>query len=115
MRLDFHLFDVRCRRGRRCRRFRFERVEPHFASLAADRFGATGGSGSLSAAARNAVDFIRGCALGGLFLGDQSLPIGNRDLVVVRMNFAKGEKTVAVAAVIDKSGLQRRLDARHFR
>ena len=69
----------------------------------------------MSAAARNAIDFIRGGALGALFLGDQSLPVGDRDLVVVRMNFAKGEEAVTIAAVIDKGGLQRRLDARHFR
>jgi hypothetical protein len=30
------------------------------------------------------------------------------------MNFAEGEKAVAVPAVVDEGGLQRRLDARHL-
>src|SRR5262245_9961857 len=45
---------------------------------------------------------------------DQRLPIGNRDLVVVRMDFAEGEETVAVAAVFDEGRLQRRLYARNL-
>jgi hypothetical protein len=49
------------------------------------------------------------------FFVDQRLPIGDRDLVVIRMNFAESEEAVAVAAVIDERGLQRRLNARHFR
>ena len=53
-----------------------------------------------------------GGALGALVLGDQRLPVGDRDLIVVGMDFAEGEKAVAIAAVIDERGLQRRLDAR---
>ena len=30
------------------------------------------------------------------------------------MDFAEGEKAVAIAAVVDEGGLQRRLDARHL-
>jgi hypothetical protein len=40
-----------------------------------------------------------------LFFGDQRLPVGDRNLVVVRMNFAEGEKAVPVAAVVDEAGL----------
>ncbi len=58
---------------------------------------------------------VVGGALRPAFFVDQRLPIGDRDLVVIRMNFAESEEAVAVAAVIDKSGLQRRLNARHFR
>ena len=53
-------------------------------------------------------------ALGSFVLGDQRLPVGDRDLIIIRMNFAEGEKAVAVPAVVDEGGLQRRLDARHL-
>jgi len=47
------------------------------------------------------------------FVGfDQRLTIGDGNLVVVGMNFAEGEKTVTVAAILDEGGLQRRLDPR---
>ena len=49
-----------------------------------------------------------------LFLAQQRLPVGDRDLVVVGMDFREGEEAVAVAAVIDEGRLQRRLDARHL-
>ena len=41
---------------------------------------------------------------------DQRLPVGDRDLVVVGMDFREGEEAVAVAAVVDEGRLQRRLD-----
>jgi len=45
----------------------------------------------------------------GAFVGlDQRLPVGDRNLVVVRMNFAEGEKTVAIAAIFDEGRLERR-------
>ena len=48
---------------------------------------------------------------GGLRLGlDQRLPVGDRDLVVVRMDLAEGEEAVPVAAVFDEGRLQRRFD-----
>ncbi len=53
-----------------------------------------------------------GGALGAFLLGDQRLPIGDRDLIVVGMNFAEGQEAVAIAAVVDEGRLQRRLDAR---
>ena len=43
------------------------------------------------------------------FLGDQRLPVGDRDLVVVGMDFRKRQEAVAVAAVVDEGGLERRL------
>ena len=64
---------------------------------------------------RAPIDLVVGGALRAFFLFDQGLPIGDRDLIVIRVNFAEGEEAVAIAAVIDESGLQRRLDARHFR
>jgi hypothetical protein len=49
-----------------------------------------------------------------LFFGDQRLPVGDRNLIVVRVNFAEGQEAVAVAAVIDEGRLQRRFDAGDF-
>jgi len=51
----------------------------------------------------------------GAFIGfDQGLPVGDRDLIIVRMDFAEGEKAVPVTAVFDEGGLQRRFYARDF-
>jgi hypothetical protein len=51
----------------------------------------------------------------GAFVGlDQRLTIGDRDLVIVGMDFAEGEEAVAVAAIFDEGRLQRRLYARDF-
>ena len=62
-----------------------------------------------------AVGFVVGGALRALLFVDQRLPVGDRDLIVVGMDFAEGQEAVAIAAVIDEGGLQRRLDARHLR
>ena len=45
---------------------------------------------------------------------DQCLPVGDRDLIVVGMDFAERQEAVAVAAVFDERGLERRLNARHL-
>ena len=47
-----------------------------------------------------------GRALRALVLGDQRLPVGDRNLIVVGMDFAEGKKAVAIAAVVDEGGLQ---------
>ena len=47
-------------------------------------------------------------------LGQQRLPVGDGDLIVVGMDFAEGQEAVAVAAVVDEGRLQRRLHARHL-
>ena len=51
---------------------------------------------------------------GGFLLGQQRLPVGDRDLVVVRMNFIEGQETVSVPAVLDERRLQRRFDPCHL-
>jgi len=49
----------------------------------------------------------------GAFVGfDQRLTVGDRDLVVIGVDFAEGQEAVAVAAIFDEGGLQRRLYAR---
>ena len=60
------------------------------------------------------VSFCISRALRPLFLRDQRLPIGNRNLVVIRVNFTEGQKAVAITAVVHKGGLQRRLYASDF-
>jgi len=79
---------------------------------------------AIAAAARAAV--ARTAAIGAVFallLGlpmgafirfDQGLAIGDRNLIIVGMNFAEGQKAVAVAAVLDEGCLQRRLYAGDF-
>ena len=61
-------------------------------------------------AARLVVLVVRGQRL---FL-EQRLPVGDGDLIVVGVDFRKGEEAVPVAAVVDEGGLQRRLHARHL-
>ncbi|WP_283806094.1 hypothetical protein [Bradyrhizobium sp. ORS 375] len=56
-----------------------------------------------------------GLAVGPLLGLDQRLPVGDRDLIVVGMDFAEGEEAVAVAAVLDEGRLQRRLNAGDLR
>ena len=56
--------------------------------------------------------FFLGLAMGAFIGFDQRLAIGDRDLVIVRMNFAEGEKSVTVAAILDEGGLQGGLYAR---
>ena len=62
-----------------------------------------------AAAAGAAVDLVLGVAVRALFLGDQRLPVGDRDLIIVGMDFGERQEAVAVAAVVDEGGLQRRL------
>jgi hypothetical protein len=58
--------------------------------------------------------FLLGLAMSALVGLDQRLPVGDRDLVIVGMDFAEGQKAVAVATVFDEGCLQRRLDARNL-
>ena len=56
--------------------------------------------------------FFFGLAMGALVGFDQRLTVGDRNLVIVGMDFAEGQEAVAVAAIFDEGGLQRRLYAR---
>jgi hypothetical protein len=53
-------------------------------------------------------------ALRAFLFFDQRLPVGDRDLIIVRMNFAERQEAMAIAAVIDEGRLERRFDARDF-
>jgi hypothetical protein len=82
--------------------------------VAADAFALTAAAGVAVTRAAAAVGAVLALFLGfamGLFFGlDQRLPVGDRDLVVVGMDFAEGEEAVAVAAIFNESGLERGFD-----
>src|SRR5579863_10164801 len=61
--------------------------------------------GAAAMSARTAINLVIGIALCALFLVDQCLPVGDRDLIVVGMDFAERQEAVAIAAVVDKRGL----------
>lgn len=54
-----------------------------------------------------------GLAMGALVGFDQRLTVGDRDLVIVGMDFGEGEEAVAVAAIFDESRLKRWLYTRY--
>jgi hypothetical protein len=95
---------------------RIEGLYPDHLALDALAMAAAAGvavAGAASVAGAVLVLFL-GLAMGA-FLGlDQRLTVGDRDLVIVGMDFAEGQKTVAVAAIFDEGRLQRRLYARYF-
>jgi len=57
------------------------------------------------AASRPTLRFGVGIALVAFFLGDQRLPVSDRDLVIVRVDFREREEAVAVAAIVHKRRL----------
>jgi hypothetical protein len=56
--------------------------------------------------------FLFGFTMRALVGLDQGLTVGDRDLIIVRMDFAEGEEAVAIAAVFNEGGLKRWLYAR---
>ena len=49
-----------------------------------------------------------------LFVAQQRFAVGDRDLIVVGVDFREGEETVSVAAILDECGLERGLHTRHL-
>ncbi|WP_271602881.1 hypothetical protein [Bradyrhizobium sp. CCBAU 45384] len=82
--------------------------------VAADTLAVTAAAGiavpRAAAAVRTVLALLLGFAMSLLFGLDQRLPVGNRDLVIVGMDFAEGEEAVAVAAIFDEGGLERGFD-----
>jgi len=88
-----------------------------FNDLALDTFATVAAAGiamTRTPAAGAVFVFFLGFAVRALVGFDQGLTIGNRDLIVVGMDFAEGEEAVTVAAVFNEGGLQRRLNARNL-
>src|SRR6185437_598243 len=67
---------------------------------------------AVAAATGAAIGVRIGVALLTCFVFDQRLPVGDGDLVVIRVDFRKRQEAVTVAAIIDERRLQRRLNAR---
>ena len=59
-----------------------------------------------AAAVGTILGFFFGFAVRALVRLDQRLPVGDRNLIIVGVDFAEGEKTVTVAAILDEGGLQ---------
>ena len=76
--------------------------------IALDRFVAATPTGLLAVGATTggAVLVALGVPLCPRFFFKERLPIGDRNLIVVRMNFAEGKEAVAIAAIFDERGLQ---------
>lgn len=86
---------------RRIDRGRIDDIALHpFATVAAARVAMT-----RALAVGAVVGLFLSFAMGAFIRLDQRLTVGDRDLVVVRMNFAESEKAVAVATVFDEGGL----------
>jgi hypothetical protein len=86
-----------------------------YGALHAVALAATAGVAVARAAAVGAIfGFLLGLAMGALIGFDQRLTIGDRDLIIVGMDFAESQEAMAVAAIFDEGGLQRRLYARHL-
>jgi hypothetical protein len=64
------------------------------------------------AAGGTVLAFFLGLAVSALVGFDQRLTVGDRDLIVVRVDFAERQEAVAVAAIFDERRLQRRFYAR---
>ncbi|WP_283816362.1 hypothetical protein [Bradyrhizobium genosp. L] len=88
------------------------RALDHLALHALAMTAATGIAVARTAAVAAVLVLFLGLAMGALVGLDQRLTVGDRDLVVVGMDFAEGEEAVPVAAILDEGGLQRRFDAR---
>jgi hypothetical protein len=64
-----------------------------------------------AAAVGTVFGFFLGLAMGAFIGFDQRLTVGDRDLIIVGMDFAEGQEAVAVAAIFNEGRLQRRLYA----
>ena len=83
-------------------------------TMPAAAFSTTTTTTAALALARPLISLGLGCGFGvGLFLLQQ-FAVGDRDLVVVGMDFGEGQEAVAIAAIFHESRLQRRLDARNL-
>src|SRR5262249_33718651 len=69
-----------------------------------------GGAGAVAAATLGLVVVVFLLRL----FAHQRFAVGDRNLVVVRVDFVEGQEAVAVATVFDERSLQGRLDARHL-
>ncbi|WFU52092.1 hypothetical protein QA639_20485 [Bradyrhizobium pachyrhizi] len=95
-------------------RLRVVRALDHLALDALAMAAATGVAMARPAAMAAVLVLFLGLAMGALVGFNQRLTVGDRDLVIVGMDFAEGQEAVPVAAILDEGGLQRRLYARNL-
>jgi hypothetical protein len=81
----------------------------HFALDALAMAAAAGIAMAGTAAVAAVFRLFLGFAMGLLFGLDQRLTIGDRDLIIVGMDFAEGQEAMAVAAIFDEGSLERGL------
>ncbi len=79
-------------------------VTPAMASASTTAMAVAAAAAAVAAAAVRAVVFLI-LSMGAGLLVEERLPVGNGDLVVVGVDFRKGEKAVPIAAVLDEGGL----------
>jgi hypothetical protein len=60
----------------------------------------------MAPAASFAIGLFVVLALGQGFLLKKRLSVGDRNLVIVRMDFGEGKKPVPIAAIVDEGGLK---------
>ncbi|MCP1844789.1 MULTISPECIES: hypothetical protein [unclassified Bradyrhizobium] len=95
-------------------RLRVVRPLDHLALDALAMAAPTGVAMARPAAMAAVLVLFLGLAMGALVGLDQRLTVGDRDLVIVGMDFAEGQEAMPVAAILDEGGLQRRLYARNL-
>jgi hypothetical protein len=89
----------------RCRMIRTRRFDD--ATLHAVAIAAAARIAMARTAAVGAIlGFLFGLAMGAFVRLDQRLAIGDRNLIIIRMDFAEGQKAVTVAAIFDECRLQ---------
>ncbi|MES5485763.1 hypothetical protein QMZ05_23680 [Bradyrhizobium sp. INPA03-11B] len=93
-------------------RLRVARTLDHLALDTVAMAAAAGIAMARPAAVAAVLVLFLGLAMGALVGFDQRLTVGDRDLIVIGMDFAEGQEAVTVAAILDEGSLQRRLYAR---
>ena len=84
------------------------RVAGDFDHLALDTVAVAAAAGiavARAAAMAAVLVLFLGLAMGALVGFDQRLTVGDRDLVIIGMDFAKGQEAVPVAAILDEGSL----------
>ena len=82
--------------------------------IALDLFGLGARTRAAATGAFGFFFFLFLCFRIGHFFGQKRLAVRDRNLVIIRMDFGECKEPVAIAAVIHKSRLKRRFDARYF-
>jgi hypothetical protein len=58
--------------------------------------------------------FFLGLPMGSIFFLEQGEAVGDRDLVIIRVDLGEGQKSMAITTIVNEGGLERRLHARNL-